>query len=100
MSLSENINTCIYQALQGIDVLFENEARCGPRAAGYLMSATWASAYSTWMTNKIASQNDEISKKVSSWSAALPTVPGKKIQPVAQWSSALASLTEKFPMAF
>lgn len=60
MSLSENTNTCIYQALQGIDVLFENEARCGPRATGYLMSATWASAYSTWMTNKIASQNDEI----------------------------------------
>lgn len=43
------------------------------------------------------------SKKASSWSAATSTVPPavteKKVQPVAQWSSALASLTEKFPMA-
>lgn len=96
-SLFENTNTRIYQAFQGIDVLIEDEARCGTPDP---MSATWASAYSTWITDKISSQNSDISVTASSWSAAIPTTAkGNKIQSVAQWSSALASLTEKYPMA-
>ena len=55
-------------AFQGIDALIEDKAKCGLQvtsAAGGPLSATWASAYSTWMIDKIASQNGEISKTAS-----------------------------------
>lgn len=59
--LFEDTNTRIYQAFQGIDVLLKNKANCNQPVAsaggGGPLSATWAPAYSSWIANKVSSQN-------------------------------------------
>ena len=105
MSLFKNTNTRIYEAFQGIDALIVDKQNCGQpfvSAAESPISAIWGSIYSTWMTNKIASQNSEIWKTASSWIAGIPTVAqtpaGMNAVSILIWSSALSSVTEQHPV--
>ncbi len=73
--LFENTNTRIYQAFQGIDALLKKRARCGDpitlAGGGGPMSATWAPAYSSWIANKVSSQNALIISTASALSSSI-----------------------------
>ena len=53
-SLFSATNARIYQAFQGIDNLTNNNYGTLKNSNNQPFAATWASAYSTWMTDKIA----------------------------------------------
>jgi len=59
-SLFSATNARIYQAFQGIDNLTNNNCGTLKNSNNQPFAATWASAYSTWMTDKIATQNQQI----------------------------------------
>ena len=67
-------NARIYQAFQGIDNIITTSCGTMKDHNNRPFSATWASAYSTWMTDKIASQNNLITATAASLLAAIPTV--------------------------
>ena len=75
--LFSNTNARIYQAFQGIDLLIGASQDCSnpDDKEDRQPASTWASAYSVWMTGKIKSQNDMITKTASQISAAIPTDP-------------------------
>ena len=75
--LFSNTNARIYQAFQGIDLLIGAPQECSnpDEKEDRQPASTWASAYSVWMTGKVKSQNDLITKTASQISAAIPTDP-------------------------
>ena len=87
-------NGRIYAAFKGIDALITAQEGCAnplKGGNGQPMKATWADAYSTWMTDKVKSQNDLITKTASVISAAISTdvdaAPANKKGNVRNWSS-------------
>lgn len=75
--LFQSTNERIYKAFAGIDEVIRQEDNrgCPLRDHNRLpMSATWASAYSVWMTDKISRQNFFIVATASQYSAGVPTV--------------------------
>ncbi|KAK0515879.1 hypothetical protein JMJ35_001913 [Cladonia borealis] len=74
--LFSNTNARIFQAFQGIDLLISSPQGCSGSVddqGSQPASNTWASAYSVWITGKVSSQNDMITKTASSISAAIAT---------------------------
>ena len=78
--LFSNTNARIYQAFQGIDLLISAAQGCSNSVDDQERqpaSNTWASAYSVWITGKVASQNNLITQTASLISAAISTDPAK-----------------------
>lgn len=100
-SLFAATNARIYQAFQGIDNIINTDCGNLKDHDNKPFSATWASAYSTWMTDKVASQNQMITASAAAMSAAIPTenVEGGKQQPakvIAQQSSFISNFNAAF----
>lgn len=69
-------NARIYSAFKGVDALITAQEGCKDAlkdSQGQAIEATWASAYSVYMTAKITSQNKLITATASVLSAAIPT---------------------------
>ena len=68
-------NGRIYAAFRGIDTLINAQADCGNPIKGEDgdLKATWADAYSTWITDKVKSNNDLITKTAAKISASIST---------------------------
>ena len=85
-------NGRIYAAFKGIDNLINAQEACGNpiKGANGDLKATWADAYSTWITDKVKSNNDLITKTASQISAAISTdvnaAPDNKKGNVRNWS--------------
>ena len=102
-SLFSATNARIYQAFQGIDALINNNCGTLKDSNNQPFAATWASAYSTWMTDKIAGQNQMITSTISVMSAAIPTanVAGQNAQQaasIAAQSTFISNFNDAFPI--
>ena len=100
-SLFSGTNARIYQAFLGIDNIISNNCGTLKSSNGQPFAPTWASAYSTWMTNKVATQNQQITSSISAMSAAIPTanVVGQDQQQAAS-ISAQSTFISNFNAAF
>ena len=101
--LFSNTNARIYQAFQGIDLLISSPQGCGGSVddqGGQPASNTWASAYSVWITGKVSSQNDMITKTASSISAAIKTDPAQvnanQAGQVKNWKTFIESFNDAY----
>ena len=106
--LFQSTNNRIYNAFRGIDSLITQKENCGDPikdAANKPMSATWGEAYTKYIEQKIASQNDLVAQTAKEFIDAVPT---DAAQPQAQnqgqgninnWSTQMSSFNEKFPLA-
>ncbi|KAL8788413.1 MAG: hypothetical protein Q9195_007292 [Heterodermia aff. obscurata] len=85
-------NGRIYAAFKGIDNLITAQAACNNPIKGAEgdLKATWADAYSVWMTDKVKSNNDLITKTAAKVSASISTdvnaAPQNKKGQVQNWS--------------
>jgi len=102
--LFQSTNQRIYKAFAGIDEVIRHEdtRSCPLQDHNQLpMSATWASAYSKWMTDKISLQNLLIVATASQYSAGVPTValanalPGDMAQ-TEGWSSWMSNYNLRY----
>ena len=69
-------NGRVYAAFKGIDDLIAAQAGCADPlkdTKGDPVQATWADAYSTWITDKVKSNNDLITKTAAIISASIST---------------------------
>ena len=105
--LFQSTNNRIYNAFRGIDNLITQQENCGDPikdAADKPMSATWGEAYTKYVEQKIASQNDLVAQTAKEFIDAVPT---DAAQPQAQnqaqgninnWSTQMSSFNQKFPV--
>ena len=76
VKLFSDTNARLYSAFLGIDDIVKGESGCGGPvrgANGQELQATWADAYKKYVTDKITSNNDLITKSASSLSASVIT---------------------------
>ena len=96
-------NARIYSAFLGVDALITSQERCSnpiEGSDGKPVEATWAASYKAFITNKIASQNDLITKTASAISATISTdvnaAPDKSKGVVRNWSSFVSNFNAKY----
>ncbi len=96
-------NARIYSAFLGIDAVITAQEGCSKPiedSNGKPVEATWAASYKAYMINKIASQNDLITKTANAISAAIPTdvdaAPQKNKGVVKNWSSFVSNFNVKY----
>ncbi|KAL8832079.1 MAG: hypothetical protein Q9191_000501 [Dirinaria sp. TL-2023a] len=95
-------NGRIYAAFKGIDNIIDGQAACGNpiKGANGDLKATWADAYSTWITDKIKSNNDVITKTASVISTSISTdvddAPDKKKGTVRNWSAFVSNFNDAY----
>lgn len=106
--LFQSTNNRIYNAFRGIDTLITQKENCGDPikdAANNPMAATWGEAYTKYIEQKIATQNDLVAQTAREFIAAVPTdVAQPQAQNQAQaninnWSTQMSSFNAKFPLA-
>lgn len=100
-SLFEATNARIYQAFLGIDNVIKVDCGNMKDHNGRPFSTTWANAYSTWITDKIASQNQLITATAAAMLAAIPTVQAQNgnqypAKVIAQQSSFVSNFNTAF----
>ena len=96
-------NARIYSAFLGIDALITAQQGCSnpiEGSDGKPVQATWANAYKAYITAKVASQNDLITKTASAISATISTdveaAPQKSKGVVKNWSSFVSNFNAKY----
>ena len=106
--LFQSTNNRIYNAFRGIDNLITQNENCGDPikdAADKPMSATWGEAYTKYIEQKIASQNNLVAQTAKEFIDAVPT---DTAQPQAQnqgqdninnWSTQMSCFNQRVPLA-
>ena len=110
--LYQATNSRIYQAFHVIDELIQSRYNnpCEDPIPPFLdsdgnkLSATWAGSYSTWMNNKISSQNVKLQSTATQGLKSIPTedsenIPADQKARIPQWSSYMSSFNAKYPVA-
>ena len=108
VELFSSTNARIYSAFKGIDVLITNENECSnpPKDSNNEpFKATWADAYSKYITDKIASNNDLITKAATIVSQSIPTDPANPAKGkyaagnIRKWSTFMTSFNDQYDVA-
>jgi len=102
-SLFSATNGRIHSAFKGVDALITAQEGCGNAlkdSNDKPIEATWAASYKAYITNKIAGQNDLITKTAAVLSAAIPTnvdaaKPNQKGN-VKDWSAFVSNFNGKY----
>ncbi|KAL8743846.1 MAG: hypothetical protein Q9184_008067 [Pyrenodesmia sp. 2 TL-2023] len=102
--LFNSTNERIFKAFAGIDQIIRQEA-AGPCPYrdhnNQPMSATWASAYSDWITTKIGLQNIYIVATAGQYSTSVPTIAAAHALPAQRaeteaWSTYMSNYNNKY----
>lgn len=101
--LFNSTNERIFKAFAGIDEVVRQAARSCPYRDhnNRPMSATWASAYSEWISTKISGQNSLIVTTAGQYSMSVPTVAAAHALPADRsrtesWSTWMSNYNNKY----
>ncbi|KAL8930802.1 MAG: hypothetical protein Q9208_000343 [Pyrenodesmia sp. 3 TL-2023] len=102
--LFNSTNERIYKAFAGIGVAIHDEAARGSPYQDHNnqpMSATWASAYTVWISSKIALQNTRIVSAAGKYSMSVSTIAAAHALPAERsktetWSSYMSNYNNRY----
>ncbi|KAI9808891.1 MAG: hypothetical protein M1827_007166 [Pycnora praestabilis] len=103
-ALFARTNLRIFEAFLGIDAVISSASQCGnpitsASKSGVAASPTWASAYSTWMTNYLAARGSEIRSTASILSRAIPTKGTATGTPYALYSTSMTEFAKTYTIS-